>query len=48
MSRKVNRWKNILIVPALGVLLLAGGAGAVRLTNHVRRSDHTVPRGGIS
>jgi len=28
MSHKVNRWKNVLLVPALGVMLLAaGGAG---------------------
>jgi hypothetical protein len=26
MPRKVNRWKNIPLVPALGALLLTGGA----------------------
>jgi hypothetical protein len=28
MSHEVNRWKNILLVPALGALLLGGGAAS--------------------
>jgi len=42
MSRKVNRWKNILFVPALGVLLLAGGAAFTQASDNVRQCNQRV------
>ena len=42
MSRRVNRWKNILFVPALGVLLLAGGAALTQASDSVRQCNQRI------
>jgi len=42
MSRKMNRWKNILFVPALGVLLLAGGAAFAQASDNDRQCNQRI------
>ena len=42
MSRKVNRWKSILFVPALGVLLLAGGVGHTQASDNDRQCNQRI------
>ena len=42
MSHRVNRWKNILFVPALGVLLLAGGAALTQASDNDRRCNQRI------
>lgn len=42
MSHKVNRWKNILFVPALGVLLLAGGVARTQASDNHRRCEQRI------
>jgi len=42
MSHKVNRWKNILFVPALGVLLLAGGVARTQASDNNRRCEQRI------
>ena len=42
MSRKVNRWKSILYVPALGVLLLAGGVGHTQASDNDRQCNQRI------
>ena len=44
MSHKVNRWKNILFVPALGVLLLAGGVARTQASDNDRKCQQRVHR----
>jgi hypothetical protein len=40
MSHKVNRWKNFLLVPALGALLLAGGAARTQSCDNCDQRIH--------
>ena len=40
MSQKVNRWRDILVVPALGALLLAGGAAGTWSCNDCDQRIH--------
>lgn len=40
MSHKINRWKNILLVPALGAMLLAGGAAGTWSCNDCDQRIH--------
>jgi len=42
MSRKVNRWKNILFVPALGALLLAGGPALTQASDNDRHCEQRI------
>jgi len=42
MSRKVNRWKRILCVPALGALLLAGGAARTQARDNDRQCNQRI------
>ena len=42
MSPKVNRWKNILFVPALGVLLLAGGVARTQASDNDRQCQQRI------
>ena len=42
MSHKVNRWKNILFVPALGVLLLAGGVARTQASDNDRQCEQRI------
>jgi hypothetical protein len=42
MSHKVNRWKNILFVPALGVFLLAGGVARTLASDNGRHCDQRI------
>ena len=42
MSSRVDRWKKILFVPALGVLLLAGGAALTQASDNVRHCDQRI------
>jgi len=44
MSPKVNRWKNILFVPALGVLLLAGGVARTQASDNDRQCQQRIHR----
>ena len=44
MSRKVNRWKSILCVPALGVLLLAGGVARTQASDNDRQCQQRIHR----
>ena len=44
MSHKVNRWKNILFVPALGVLLLAGGVARTQASDNDRQCQQRIHR----
>ena len=44
MSHKVNRWKNILFVPALGVLLLAGGVARAQASDRDRQCEQRIHR----
>ena len=44
MSHKVNRWKNILFVPALGVLLLAGGVARAQAGDRDRQCEQRIHR----
>jgi len=44
MSHKVNRWKNILFVPALGVLLLAGGVARTQASDNDRQCEQRIRR----
>jgi len=44
MSNKVNRWKNILFVPALGVLLLAGGVARTQASDNDRHCEQRIHR----
>jgi hypothetical protein len=40
MSHKVNRWKNVQLVPALGVFLLVGGAVRTRSCDDCQHRIH--------
>jgi hypothetical protein len=40
MSLEVNRWKSVLLVPALGALLLAGGAAGTWSCNNCDQRIH--------
>ena len=42
MSHKVDRWKSILFVPALGVLLLAGGVARTQASDNDRRCEQRI------
>ncbi len=42
MSHEVSRWKSILFVPALGVLLLAGGVARTRASDNDRHCDQRI------
>jgi hypothetical protein len=42
MSHKVNRWKKILFVPVLGVLLLAGGVARTQAGDNERQCDQRI------
>ena len=42
MSHKVNRWKSILFVPALGVLLLAGGVVRTQASDKDRHCQQRI------
>ena len=42
MSHKVNRWKNFLFVPALGVLLLAGGVARTQASDNDRQCQQRI------
>ena len=42
MSRKANRWKSILIVPALAVLLLAGVAARTQASGYDHQCDQRI------
>jgi hypothetical protein len=44
MSHKVNRWKKILFVPVLGVLLLAGGVARMQGGDNDRRCDQRIQK----
>ena len=44
MSPKVNRWKNFLFVPALGVLLLAGGVARTQASDNDRQCQQRIHR----
>jgi len=42
MSHNVNRWKNILFVPALGLLLLAGGVARTQAGDNDRHCEQRI------
>jgi len=42
MSRTANRWKNIVLVPALGVMLLAGGAALTQAGDNDRHCEERI------
>ena len=42
MSHNVNRWKNILFVPALGLLLLAGGVARTQASDNDRHCEQRI------
>ena len=44
MSHKVNRWKNILLVAASGVLLLVGGVARTQAGDSDRQCQQRVHR----
>jgi len=44
MWHKVNRWKNILFVAALGVLLLAGGVARTQASDNDRQCQQRIQR----
>ena len=44
MSHKVNRWKSILFVPALGVLLLTGGVARTQAGDNDRQCEQRIHR----
>ena len=44
MWHKVNRWKNILFVAALGVLLLAGGVARTQASDNDRQCQQRIHR----
>ena len=44
MSHKVNRWRKILFVPVLGVLLLAGGVARTQAGDNDRQCQQRIHR----
>ena len=44
MSHEVSRWKSILFVPALGVLLLAGGVARTQASDNDRQCQQRIHR----
>jgi len=42
MSHKVNCWKKILFVPALGVFLLVGGVARTQASDNDRHCDQRI------
>ena len=42
MSDKVSRWRSILLVPALGVMLLAGGVARTQASDNDRHCDQRI------
>lgn len=42
MSRRANRWKNVLLIPVLGVMLLAGGAALTKAGDNDRQCEDRV------
>jgi hypothetical protein len=42
MSHRANRWKSILIIPALGVLLMAGGVARTQASDRDHECDQRI------
>jgi len=42
MSHEVSRWKSVLFVPALGVLLLAGGVARTQASDNDRHCEQRI------
>jgi len=42
MLHEVSRWKSILFVPALGVMLLAGGVARTQASDNDRHCDQRI------
>ena len=42
MSNEVSRWKRVLFVPALGVMLLAGGVARTQASDNDRHCEQRI------